>query len=442
MGNLFGLSLIIVSTAIPFPWFLDILLGAPEPSAVLSQYIGSVAIILMGWSQFLATRAKGLETVFGAQDRNYVLHKWLGVSAMAAVLIHDTVDAELPDALETVFSEFGETLGEICLYGFLILVTITLIPFVPYRLWHWTHRFMGAFFALSALHYMLVPRAFELNETVGLYIIGFCVLGVLSYGYTLIPFAKKPGRCRYNVEDVRGTGNATAITLAPIGPGLIHRPGQFAFIRVETDTRRETHPFSISSAPQDNRALRFTIRPLGDFTARVTEWAQPGAQVTVEGPFGRFVRRDSHRNQVWIAAGVGITPFIAWAEALRPDAPPVDLFYCVRSPEEAPHLDDVQRLVEEKPNLTLHLIVTSREGRLTTARLQTILGDRLKTAEFAFCGPTSMRKTIHRDLTRMGVSKRRFQYELFEIRSGIDVLGWITHLIRFITAMRKKHLSP
>jgi predicted ferric reductase len=90
----------------------------------------------------------------GDLDRICVVHKWLGIGAMAAVLLHDTIDAEM-DGLgaETFIVELAETLGEISLYGLLILVTLTVATFVPYHLWRWNHKFIGALFAFAAVHY-------------------------------------------------------------------------------------------------------------------------------------------------------------------------------------------------------------------------------------------------------------------------------------------------
>ena len=104
---------------------------------------------------------------FGGLDRIYVQHKWLGISAMGLILLHDTIDAEMRGARENFLSELGETLGELSLYGLLILVTISLLTFVPYPLWKWSHKSVGAFFAFSALHFFWVPRPFELAEPLG-----------------------------------------------------------------------------------------------------------------------------------------------------------------------------------------------------------------------------------------------------------------------------------
>ena len=76
-----GLILIIASCLIPAVMFAAIP-NVTDKVALFSQYIGTVAIIVMAWGMVMATRLPGVETVFGAMDRTYVLHKWAGVLAM------------------------------------------------------------------------------------------------------------------------------------------------------------------------------------------------------------------------------------------------------------------------------------------------------------------------------------------------------------------------
>ena len=89
-----GIAIIITAIITPLYWFLP-LAAEKDSIAILSQYIGSTAIISMGISQFLAARLTWTQAIFGGLDRVYILHKWIGIGAMIAVLLHDTIDAEL-----------------------------------------------------------------------------------------------------------------------------------------------------------------------------------------------------------------------------------------------------------------------------------------------------------------------------------------------------------
>ena len=62
------------------------LLATHSAAAVISQYLGYGSLIAMAQIMVLATRWPGIELLFGGLDRVYVLHKWLGIAAMALVL--------------------------------------------------------------------------------------------------------------------------------------------------------------------------------------------------------------------------------------------------------------------------------------------------------------------------------------------------------------------
>lgn len=420
--RLLGLLLIAAAFIIPSIWFIE-LASRHDPTAVLSQFFGVSALIAMGIAQLLATRLAVLEVIFGGLDRIYVLHKWLGVGALALILLHDTIDAEMDDlGAGSTLSEIAETLGEISLYGLLVLATLSILTFVPYHLWKYTHKLMGGFFAAAAFHYSFIQKPFALSDPVGIYVLAFCGLGVLAYLYTLIPDGTFRGARAYTISGLQRTGEALAVTLAPSGRGFKHEAGQFAFVQFSQPGLTEIHPFTISQAPNDERSLRFTIRSLGDFTSQLESTLATGSNVRVVGPFGHFrLRPDRKHTHVWIASGVGITPFAAWAEALPVETGPVHLFYSARTDATAPHLDDLQALAAKRPNLHLHFIASQQDGRLTAKRIIDEVGGDMSKVSVSFCGPVEMRRTLQQQFKEAGLPGRRFHFEEFEIRSGLGL---------------------
>lgn len=306
-----GLIIIAASLLTPLYWYIGWIAG-PNGSTMFSQYIGSVAIIAMAISQLLSTRISGLETIFGGLDRIYVIHKWLGILAVTCLLIHDTVDAEL-QGRETFLTDLGETLGEVGLYGILILVIITIVTFIPYNLWLWTHKFMGLFFSFSALHYILLMKPLAPITPLGIYMFVFCVLGVLAYIYTLLPLRGGRG---FVISDVTENGSILSLTLKPENKGVSYRAGQFAFLKFRHPVAAETHPFTISKAPSNDGSIRFTIKRLGDYTNNLAKGIKVGSQATISRGYGHF-RRKNRGPEIWIAGGIGITPFLAWAGELK-----------------------------------------------------------------------------------------------------------------------------
>ena len=413
-----GVILIVATTLYP-AWQLASLPDIRDQVALFSQYLGLGALVLMAWAQILSTRLPGLEVLFGGLDRIYVLHKWAGIAAMAAILLHDTIDAEIDGVgRETALTEFAETLGELSLYGLLILVVLSVATFVPYHLWKWTHKLMGALFAAGAFHFVFILKPFAMADPAGLYTGLFCLAGLLAYAWSLLPENARRSHA-YVIESVDHSGGAVAISMAPKARGIRPEPGQFAVLRFTGAGKAEPHPFSFSHIG-DNGNLRVSIKALGDFTSSLGKVVKPGQDLRLQGPFGRF-RLPRKGAQVWIAGGIGITPFLAWGAALAQNADPVHLFYCIRSRGEAPHLDEIEAIAAAHPAITLHLIISGEGARLDANMIAEHVGADLANATVSFCGPVPLRRALQTGLRRHGISPRRFHYEEFEFRTGIGL---------------------
>ena len=415
-----GLAVTAALMAAPLIWLPGIATGR-DLGAVFSQYLGMTAIIGMAISQVIATRWTGVEALFGPMDQSYRLHKWLGLWALAASFLHDTIDADMRGlGAETFLTGLAETAGEISLYGLLLLLVITVATFIPYHLWKWTHRFIGVFFVLSAFHYLFILKPFSNFDPLGLFMGLVCLIGLLAYVYTSMPRHLRPAR-DYRVAGLTEEGDALAVALTPDGPPLKHRAGQFVFIRFPGIGMDEPHPFTLSAAPTQAGGLRLTIAPLGDYTIRLMSRLKEGGAARVEGPFGDF--RITRGKQTWVAAGIGITPFAAMAGALTAEDGPVTLIYSVRERARAAHLAEIEAAAARLPNLKLVLWETATAGRLTANTVAEIAGD-FSDQHLLYCGPAALRDALWEGLKGRGLSARRFRYELFEIRTGIG-LKWL-----------------
>lgn len=416
--NPIGLLVIAVTTLFP-AYQLFTLPNVTDKVALFSQYLGLAALILMAWGQVLSTRLKGIETVFGGLDRVYVLHKWAGIIAMVALLLHDTIDADMRGlGRETALNELAETLGEFSLYGLLILVVISVATFIPYHLWKWTHKAMGAMFAAGAFHFFFIMKPFAMSDPAGLYTGFCCVAGLAAYIWMLMPDTMRPSY-GYKVAEIEETGGALAITLSPKGKPLRASAGQFGVLQFSDAGKAEPHPFSFSKI-DENGSLRVTIKTLGDFTGSLKHVVDIGQSVRVQGPFGRF-RHSGKRPEIWVAGGIGITPFLAWAHALEESAAQVELFFSVKSRDLAPHLAELEALAGAKSNLKLHLVASNEGKRLSAKMISKQVHGNLSNMRVSFCGPVSLREALRKGLAKHGVSPRNFHYEEFEFRTGVGL---------------------
>ena len=103
----------------------------------------------------------------------------------------------------------------------------------------------------------------------------------------------------------------------PPGRGLARPPGGTVRL-VRFDRREGAHPYTIASAPRPDGAIRFEIKALGDYTSRLPARCA-GQPVEVEGPGCFQLDADAGAPQVWVAGGIGVTPFLAWLDTLAAD---------------------------------------------------------------------------------------------------------------------------
>lgn len=421
--RLAGLLLILIAFVVPIPWFLH-LATQYSSAAVFSQYLGVLALVAMGIGQILAARLPGAEVLFGGLDRIYVLHKWLAVFALVCLGLHDVIDAEI-DGLgrETMLMDIAEDVGEVVLYGLLILVFVTVTTFIPYTYWRWSHQFIGVFYALGVFHFVFIQKPFDNLDPLSLYVLVFCAAGILSYLYMVLLYARLPGPARYRVSNIVSYNGAAEISLQPVGKGIRHRAGQFAFFGFDLAGLSEIHPFTISVGPTPERELKVCVKALGGYTDALIRALREGTPVRVFGSYGRFRQPKKTTSQIWIAAGIGITPFMAWARALDAQkSNPIHLYYLLRSDADAPFVDELNAISATHPDFRLTVRYSNTQGRMSAAEILKDHRDHIKSATASYCGPVELRKQLKAELTQAGLKKSRFHFEEFEIRSGIGLM--------------------
>ena len=386
--------------------------------------LGAASLAAMSMTWVLATRPVLLEPLFGGLDRMYSVHKWLGISALALMIGHDLLEPELDHAVhETNLGELASDLGEFAfngLIGLLLLSWIRRIPFtrleLPWPVWRFTHRFTGLLFAIAAFHQLAIDKPAGLDPIFDTYMNLLSVLGILAWVFTqaVAPFVRSR---QFEVTGVSHHANVTQISLMPTGRSMHWRPGQFAFVSLPGTRMSEAHPFTIASAPDGSGRMTFAIKALGDWTRKLPARLHPGQQALVEGPYGQFRFRPGVPRQVWLAGGVGITPFLAWAQALRPeDTQEIVLIWSVAKEEDAFARDLLDGVRGRHPRFTFHLVVSATQGKLTAAGLIKRVPFPVNESELFYCGPEGLLRAIETELRAIGRAPGRIHQEAFAFR--------------------------
>jgi ferredoxin-NADP reductase len=164
---------------------------------------------------------------------------------------------------------------------------------------------------------------------------------------------------------------------------VFERPEEFRFnagqhVRMtlidppENDTERSSRFFTIASTPQEPD-LVFAIRMRDTTFKRVLSHMEVGEKVLIEilleSPNGSFVlHEDASRPAVFIVGGIGIVPAYSMIKnAIQTKLPhKMFLFYSNRRPEDAPYLNELQKLAEQNPSFILIATMTEPEKSAQT----------------------------------------------------------------------------
>jgi predicted ferric reductase len=390
------------------------------PLQKVAETFSSSAVILIACTLVLANKPRFLEPYFGGLDRMYVVHKNINILALLLLLIHLII---VPNSGK---QGPGLWLAWITYPTMLLLVLITIAPRVPlisrfihlaYHQWKKVHKYMGVLFLMGVTHALMVEPLILNAPVLTTYLGVIVVIGASAYLYKEFLWDRLRKHHLYIVEDVkRLNGTVAEVTLRPRDAKLVHRAGQFLYVRFDSDkTLAESHPFTISSAPHEAN-LRLSIKASGDWTQYLHEHLRPGAGAFVEGPHGEFNYKTGGQKQIWIAGGIGITPFLSWLRDFEsnPHARQIDFFYTITVPEEALFLDEIER-AKKHNGFRAYVSHSARDGRLSAEKVIAASGDPTG-KDVYMCGPAPMVEAFRLALAAKGVPPDKIHYEEFNFR--------------------------
>lgn len=291
-----------------------------------SEVVAVMSVWLMSCSLVLATRSRRLEPWFGGLDRMYIWHRRTATVGALLIPLHLALLAVRPGRSQAggapPTSALGNALGALALLGLLVLAYAprlrTLARVLAYQRWFVAHRFIGIFVLAATVHGLLVDPILRDNGGLMALYVTVGALGTVAYLQRELIAPWRRTDSPYLVAGVDRLGDSTLdVRLTPVGEPLSFRAGQFVFISFGGVGGWQSHPFTVASAPSDP-ILRLSIRTLGDHTAELHRDLSPGTPARLSGPHGMFDHELGGPKQIWIAAGIGITPFLRAGELVRP----------------------------------------------------------------------------------------------------------------------------
>jgi ferredoxin-NADP reductase len=203
-------------------------------------------------------------------------------------------------------------------------------------------------------------------------------------------------------------------------------PGSHLRVRVKVEERTEIRTYSLIDMGDGNKKYRVAVKLMeaGLGGSRYMWSLQAGDVLEVSQPHNHFELSRYAPSYTLVAGGVGITPLISMAYALRDSDKPVRLFYGVRNHAEAALADLLRSWLGDR----LEVCVAEETGPLDLKKIiDGVSGD----GELYICGPIGMLETVSRMWKESGKSMGALRYETFASSGHYPTRPFTVELPRF-----------
>jgi predicted ferric reductase len=401
----------------------------------LALSCGLTGFAMLTLQPLISSRIGWIERPFGL-DRLLRVHRRTGIIAAILVIVHPlllTINSQSSRLLFSLQLPWYMNAAKLTLLLLILFASAALLRsrlHLPFQWWLRGHSSISPLIITGIfLHSYFTMVRFQ---PMPMKLLWFLLTGLGAGSWIWLNCRRLRGRLRsWEVTDVgRLTHNVWNIKLIPPDGkgGFHHLPGQFLFVTLlrGPGLPREEHPFTISSSPSENGSITISPKESGDFTKTLGR-TETGHRAAVMAPFGRFsyLLHVKRSRLVFIAGGIGITPFISMLRYMRDRDPDrtVILVYANRTEDDIAFRDELDGIASspDGPHLLIHNVLSSPapswkgdRGYVDEEKLRRYL-ENIDNAGFYICGPPPMMKAVLRTLTDMGVDRAEIHTEKFSL---------------------------
>lgn len=401
----------------------SIQLAFVSPLTAITQLTALWGLTLMAISMLLSSRFRILENILGSLDRQYRIHSTIGMISFILIMLHPitlvinyaatTLSAAIALLVPGAYLPYdlGQLSFYIMVFSFLNILFIKL----PYITWKNFHKLLVPAFIIGSLHTLLAKS--DVKTFPPLYIWTYIIftIGTISGFYILFFYNKFGKHVQYRIHKIIKNGTNLDLDLVPIDNALSYEVGQFIYVKFyNKKIGSELHPFSISTVMNEG-FIRISIKVLGDFTQSLYTYLQEGELVEIYGPYGRLGGiYKKNKNLIWIAGGIGVTPFLAMlhAEIFAKSHNSVYFFYSHRTPYEDMYQKEIETFIPFTPHIKYFDWESHAHSRLTAQNIIDTVPD-IQNYTIILCGPPPMMNSLIKQFLEKGVKKENIINEDF-----------------------------
>ncbi|HSE35001.1 MAG TPA: ferric reductase-like transmembrane domain-containing protein, partial [Candidatus Paceibacterota bacterium] len=203
----------------------------------IGQMLGLAGMAMFALNLALAARVRWMEDLFGGMNKVYIAHHILGGLAFVLLLFHPLFLALKfllsggSGAIQFFFfsSDPAVNYGIIALGLMILFLVLTFFVKLPYHIWKFTHKFLGAAFFFASLHVLLIASDVTMVKALKYYMFTLVVIGFAAIIYRTILGTLVVPRREYVVESVACVNDTiTEVRLKhKEGTQMRFQPGQF-----------------------------------------------------------------------------------------------------------------------------------------------------------------------------------------------------------------------
>ena len=355
--------------------------------------IPGLALTSLSLTFILATRLPLLESWFHGLEKVYTVHKFTAFLSIILLIFHNFSMGGLWG------TRLAAQFGNLAIYIFISIILVAYLgKYIQYEAWRWIHRLVYLAYIFGLFHvYMMMGNRLLTFNLLSFLVGSYALLGLLAGFYIIFLYQKISFPYLGKITNLKRLNHDTREIQIHLSKSFNYQAGQFAFLKIFQESFESApHPFSISGG--HGRTLYFTIKNSGDHTKNIYDNLQVGSKVSVDRAYGHMIIEEGQETQVWIAGGIGITPFISYIREHPILDKQVHFYYSFRGEENAVYLDLLRDYAQKNPNFELYLVDSRKDGYLHFEQKEMP-----EQATIYMCGPLSMMKSFAKQIRKQSL---------------------------------------